>query len=250
MELIHVHCHLCPCHIHLWDLHYKWGSKSYICLVPVGSCLVLIKLKLYVVLWYRQGHMVGCQLWWYARTTTSALSYAEMFLSHETDFCCSFIESFFFLWLWLPVTSLFYPPCQPWPHLFGLLQRVPWRCHSHPCCLMPLTPCRSWKCDVVICYYSHSIFQMWECIIHTKYSFFLLWFLVITTGSEVFSLLLRKRLISFLISSCDWICGYAVLPWVSVLEPMLLMPCALTLLYVAIFSLSWNIFSQLKPSDG
>jgi hypothetical protein len=41
--------------------------------------------------------MVGCQWWWYASTTTSALSYAEMFQNHKTDFCCSFIESFFFL---------------------------------------------------------------------------------------------------------------------------------------------------------
>jgi len=48
MVFIHVHYLFCPCHIHLWDLHCKW-DKSYICLVPVGSCLLLIKLKLYAV---------------------------------------------------------------------------------------------------------------------------------------------------------------------------------------------------------
>jgi len=41
--------------------------------------------------------MVGCQWWWYASTTASALSCAEMFQNHKTDFSCSFIELFFFL---------------------------------------------------------------------------------------------------------------------------------------------------------
>uniref|UniRef100_K3XNT1 Uncharacterized protein n=1 Tax=Setaria italica TaxID=4555 RepID=K3XNT1_SETIT len=31
-----------------------------------------------------------------------------------------FMESFFFWWLWLLVTSWFYPPC---PHLFAVLPR-------------------------------------------------------------------------------------------------------------------------------
>lgn len=100
----------CPHMFFFWSLPHPFmrccslqvGCKPCFCLVPVSrSCSASHETETWcvvVVLWYRQGHMVCCQ-WvvvhgrlvvvFYSSTTTSALSYAEMFQYPNTDFCCS-----------------------------------------------------------------------------------------------------------------------------------------------------------------
>lgn len=147
----------------------------------------------------------------------------------------------FFLWLWLLMTSWFYPPCQPWPHLFGLLLRVAWSCHSHPYCLMPgvlvSLIVKMWRGNVLPFTFSFSNVRM-----HYSYEVLviLLWFLMLKTGSQVFSQFIAKKPFFWSVVVIESVVSPAALdvcPWTNVFDAL----CTNAVLYCR-FLLSWNIF--------